>query len=151
MAEALTILAKLLTIREIQEDAGGATLHFQERGQARLPRADARYTTQLSLAWRSQERQHPVGVRFGEGQTVSEFLRADNDVPTQLLEAGSDGIQVFFQGHDGVFRLQPGHPEASRIRTLLGEAIRHKGRVWFIAQKPDLALLDVRPAGWAAG
>jgi hypothetical protein len=29
----------------------------------------------------------------------------------------------------------------------LGEALRQKARVWFIAQKPDLALLDVLPAG----
>jgi len=150
VAEARTTLAKLLIVREIQEGASGAALHFQEGGRWYLTLSDANYATHLRLARRSQERQHPVGVRFGEGQTVAELLRADNDVPTKLLEEGSDHGRVFFQGHDGVFRLQPDHPESNRIRGLLGEAIRRKGRVWFIAQKADLALLDVMPAGWAA-
>jgi hypothetical protein len=56
---------------------------------------------------------------------------------------------VLFQGHDGVFRLRPEHPESARLRAELDEALRQKARVWFIAQKPDLALLDVLPAGRA--
>jgi hypothetical protein len=81
---------------------------------------------------------------------------------------------------NGVFHLQPDHPEFDRIHALLlspalekpqasrrvypggrkarrslvpfsmrdsvGEAIRRKARVWFIARKPDLALLDVMAA-----
>jgi hypothetical protein len=147
MAEALTTLTKLLIVREIQEDASGAALHFQDGGHARLTLSEADYTAHLRLARRSQERQHPVGVRFGEGQAVAELLRADNDVPTQFSEEGPDRGRVFFEGHDGVFHLQPDHPEFGRIRALLDEAIRRKGRVWFIAQKPDLALLDVMAAG----
>ncbi len=149
MAEATTTLAKLLTVRQIQEDAGGATLHFEEGGHARLTLSDADYATHLRLAKRSQERQHPVGVRFGEGQTVSELLRADNDVPTQLVEDGSHQVRVFFQGHDGVFHLPSDHPEFGRIHALLSEAIRRKDRTWFIAQKSDLTVLDVMSAGWA--
>lgn len=75
---------------------------------------------------------------------------ADNDVPAQFQEDGADGVRVFFQGHDGVFRLQSDQPEFGRIRDLLDEAIRRKGRVWFVALKPDLTLLAVLPAGWAA-
>ncbi len=147
MAEARTPLAKPMIVREIQEGAGGAALHFQEGGRARLALSDANYVMHLRLARRSQERQHPVGVRFGEGQTVAELLRADNDVPTQFLEEGPDRGWVFFQGHDGVFRLPSDHPEADRIRALLSKAIRRKGRVWFIAQKVALALADMMPAG----
>jgi hypothetical protein len=104
----------------------------------------------LRLARRSQERQHPVGIRFGEGQALAELLRADNDVPTQLWEEGSDIAYVLFEGHDGVFHLQPDHPDFGRIHALLGEAIRLKARVWFFAQKPGLALLDVMAAGRTA-
>lgn len=150
MADARMTLVRLLTVQEIQEDAAGATLHFQEGGHARLLLSDAGYATHLRLARRSQERQHPVGVRFGEGQTVSELLRADNDIPAQIVEDSPGHVRVFFQGHDGVFRLRPDQPESGRIRALLGEAIRRKGRVWLIAQKPDLTLLDVAPADWAA-
>jgi hypothetical protein len=147
MAEALTTITKLLTVREIQEDASGAALSFQEGSDARLALWGADYATYLGLARRSQERRHPVGVRLGDGQTVAELLRADDDVPTQLWEEGSDIARVLFEGHDGVFHLQPDHPEFDRIHALLGEAIRRKARVWFIAQKPDLALLDVMAAG----
>jgi hypothetical protein len=150
MAEALTTLAKLLTVWEIQEDASGAALSFQEGSDARLALSEADYVTYLRLGRRSQERQHPVGVRLGDGQTVAELFRADNDVPTQFWEESSEVARVLFEGHDGVFYLQPDHPEFDRIHALLGEAIRRKARVWFIAQKPNLALLDVMAAGWAS-
>jgi hypothetical protein len=150
MAEALTAITRLLTVREIQEDASGAALHFQQGGQGRLPVRDANYATLLRLARRSQERQHPVGVNFGGGQAITELVRADNDVPTQVWEESPGRARVLFQGHDGVFHLKPDHPESARIRALLAEALRQKARVWFLARKPDLALLDVQPAGWAA-
>jgi hypothetical protein len=104
----------------------------------------------LRLARRSQERQHPVGVSFGEGQTITEPIRADNDVPSQLWEEGPGQARLLFQGHDGVFRLPIDKQESARLRALLGEAIRQKARAWFIARKADLALLDVLPAGPAA-
>ena len=54
---------------------------------------------------------------------------------------------VRFQGHDGDFRIKAEHPEAVRLRGMLDDAIRQRARVWFLAQKPELALLDVQPAG----
>jgi hypothetical protein len=150
MVEALTTGTRLLVVREVQEDESGAALRFQQGGHGRLALGDANYPTHLRLARRSQERQHPVGVSFGEGHTITELIRADNDVPSQLWEEDPGQARVLFQGHDGVFRLRPEHPESARIRAVLGEALRQKARVWFIAQKPDLALLDVLPAGRAA-
>src|SRR5207245_1115531 len=147
--EALTTLTKLLVVRDLQEDGSGAALHFQGGGHGRLFLRDANYATHLRLARRSHERQHPVGVSFGEGQAITELIRADNDVPTQLWEEDADRARVLFQGHDGVFRLKPDHPESARIRALLAESLRQQAPVWFIAQKPDLALLDVLPVGGA--
>ena len=147
MVEALTTRTRLLVIREIQEDESGAELHFQQGSRGRLDLSDA---THLRLARRSQERQHPIGVSFGEGSTVTELIRADNDVPLQLREEDPDRVRVQFQGHDGVFCLKRDHPEFARISALLRDALRQKARVWFIAQKPSLALLDVLPAGRAA-
>ncbi len=154
MAEALTTLTRLVTVREIREDASGATICFHNGGHGRLAVGDANYTAHLRLARRSRERQHPVGVSFGERPAslcfgerpaITELIRADNDIPTQFGEAEAGPVQVFFQGHDGVFYLKPEHPEANRIRAVLGEALRQQARVWFIAQKPDLTLLDVVP------
>lgn len=142
MIEARTTRIRLLIIQEVQEDDSGATLRIQEGVQGRLARGDANYESHLRLARRSLEGQHPVGVRFGEGQTIVELIRADNDVPTELCENGRDA-RVFFQGHDGVFCLDASHPESARLRALLNSAIRQKARLWFIVQKPKLDLLDM--------
>ena len=135
----------LRVVREIHEDENGAALRFQQGGQRCLALGDVNYATHLRLARYSQERQHPVGVTFGEGQTITEIIRAHNDVPSQLWEEEPGQARVLFQGHDGVFRLRPEHPESARLRAALGEALQQKARVWFIAQKSDLALLDVLP------
>src|SRR5258708_28829503 len=135
MAEALTTLTKLLVVREVQEDESGATLLFQQGSSGRLDVRDANYATQLRLARRSQERQHPLGVSFGEGHAITELYRADNDVPAELGPEDADQVQVFFQGHDGVFRLKADHPELARISAVLNEAQRHKAPAWLIARK----------------
>jgi hypothetical protein len=147
MVKALTTTTTLRVVREVREDESGATLRFHQGVKGRLALSDENYATHLQLARRSQERQHPVGVAFGEGQTITEMLRADNDVPSQLWEEEPGQARVLFQGHDGVFRLRPEHPESARLRAALDEALQQKVRVWFIAQKPDLALLDVLPVG----
>jgi hypothetical protein len=145
MAEASTALTRLVIVDEIQADGKGATICFQHGDHGHLALGEARYATYLQLAQRSQERRHPVGVHFGEGQTITQVMRADNDVPMQIWQEDPDGVRVLFQGHDGIFRLKFDHPEFARIRAILDEAIRQEARVWFIAQEPDLALLDVLP------
>jgi hypothetical protein len=147
MTETVTTLTKLLVVREIQEDASGAALCFHQGSYGRCTLLDTNYATYLRLARRSQERQHPVGVSFGGGQAITALIRADNDVPTHVWEEDADRVRVLFQGHDGVFRLNRDHPEFDRLRALLDQALRQNTRVWFIAQKPDLALLDVLLAG----
>lgn len=147
MAEALTALTRLLVIQDIQEDENGAILHFKHGGHGCLATQDANYAANLRLAWRSRGRQHPVGVSFGEGRTVTELIRADNDVPTQLWEEGPARVRVIFQGHDGVFHVEADHPEVARIHAVLRAALGQNALVWFIAQKPSLMLLDVLPAG----
>ena len=146
MAEAATALTRLAIIREIQEDGQGATLHFQQGGQGRLDVNDANYAAHLRLARRSHERQHPLGVRFGEGQTIAELIRADNDVPTELCEDAT-GARVILQGHDGIFRTKADHPGYARLREVLGNAIQRKAPIWFIVRKADLLLMDILPAG----
>jgi hypothetical protein len=130
MAEALTTATKLLVVREIQEDESGATLCFQQGAHGRLAASDPNYATHLQLARRSQERQHPVGVSFGEAPAVTELIRADNDVPRELWDEDADRALVLFEGHDGVFRLKTEHPEYARIRAVIAEAFRQKARVW---------------------
>ena len=87
------------------------------------------YTTHVRLVWSSQERRHPVGVLFGEGQTITEVMHADNDVPMQIWQENPDSLRVLFQGHDGVFCLKLDNPAFARIRAVLDEAIRQEARV----------------------
>jgi hypothetical protein len=147
MIKSLKTLPRLLIPQDVQEDDGGATLHFHQGIHGRLARGDADYETFLRLAQRCQERQHPVGVRFGEGQTIVELIRADNDIPTEVC-GDAAGVRVLFQGHDGVFRLKDDHPELTRLRVGLSHAIQCKARIWFIVQKSDQSLLDILPIGW---
>jgi hypothetical protein len=146
MSEALTTTARLLIVQEVHEHTGGTTIRFREGSQGRLSPNDNNYATHLRLAQRSRERQHPVGVSFGEGDAITALMRADNDVPAQLQEEDPDLVQVLFEGHDGVFRLKRDDPEFDRMYAFLSDAIVLKTRVWFIARKPDLVLLDVLPA-----
>jgi hypothetical protein len=148
MIDATTTLTKLLIVRDVVEDASGAVLRFHEGSQGRLDLSAANFATCLRLARRSQERQHPVGVSFRQGEFIANLLRSDNDVPTEIGVEGSHGARVLFQGHDGIFHLKADHPDVDRIRALLNESIQLMGRVWFVAHKPDLVLLDVQPVGW---
>jgi hypothetical protein len=143
MTETLATLTKLLVVEEILEDEEGATLRFQQGEYGRLGRRDGNYAADMALARRSKERRHPVGVIFGEGHAIAELIRADNDVPLQIADDGPDRAAVLFQGHDGVFQLRRDRPDFTRLRGLLARAVRQKVRIWFIAQKPELALLDV--------
>jgi hypothetical protein len=147
MIEAVTTLTKLLIVQDIQEDSGGATVRFRDGAHGRLAARDGDYATYLRLARRSHERQHPLGVSFGDGQTIAALMRADNDVPTKLWEENGASAHVLFQGHDGVFRLKRDHPHFARLSAVLADAIGRKTRVWFISQSPDLALMDLVPAG----
>jgi len=146
MAEAVTTLSRLLIVREVRDNETGATISFHQGGHGCLSIHAANYASQLRYARRSQERQHPIGVRFADAHAIAELIRADNDVPAQVWEEGPDGVRVLFQGHDGVFRLKSDHPDSARIRTLLREALEQKARVWFVADNPDLVLLDILPA-----
>ncbi len=147
MAEALTSLVTLLVIRDIEEDATGAALRFEGGTEGRLVVQDPGYARSLKLARRSRERSQPVGGNFGERHAITEVLRADNGVPLQVSDLGSEARLVLFQGQDGVFRLRPDHPQAERLRGVLEEAIRGRKPVWFVAHRPDLVLLDTMPAG----
>jgi hypothetical protein len=146
MTETLTILARLLIVQEIQEDPGGAALGFHEGRHGRLALGDTNYATHLRLARRSRDRQHPVGVGFGERETITAMSRADNDVPTMVREEDPDGLRVLFAGHDGVFRLRRDHPGFDRLHALLEDALRARARIWFIAHKADLSLVDALPS-----
>ncbi len=144
MSEMLSTLARLMIVEAITENADGATLAFQGGGQGRLSSGETGYPKNLRLARRSHASQYPVGVRFGEGDVVAALVRADNDVPTKISGENADCVQVFFEGHDGIFQLRREHSDFDRMRSLLSDATQRRTRVWFIAEKSELALLDLR-------
>jgi hypothetical protein len=76
----------------------------------------------------------------------SNRLTFDKSIQDQLFTSPTPGDM----SQNQVFRLKRDHPGFDRVRAWLDEALRLKARVWFIAQKPDLALLDVLPVGRGA-
>jgi hypothetical protein len=143
MTQALETATRLLVVQEILEDENGATLRFEQGGHGRLSSIDPHYPGDLELARRSKERGLPVGVAFGEGNSITELSRADSDVPEHVEDEGSESVLVFFQGHDGIFQLRRDRQDFPRLRGLLTQAIREKARVWFVTQDPELTLQDV--------
>src|SRR5207248_10910194 len=101
LREAPTTVPSLLIVREIQPGESGATLHFQQGNYGHLALNDPNYATYLRMARQSQERQHPLGVAFGEDAAILRLIRADNDVPGQLADESPGRTRVLFQGHDG--------------------------------------------------
>ena len=121
MVKALTTGTTLRVVREVHEDESGAAPPFPARGPGRLAVGDANYATHLRLARRSQERQHPVGVSFGEGQTITEVIRADNDVAQPTVGRGARSGPCALPGPRRSF---PPQTRASGVRPPLRRAGR---------------------------
>jgi len=143
-----TFIMKLLVVRKIKQGDHEATITFKEGQNALL---STNYVNQedyqyyLRLARRSRERKHPVGVDLDQSNIIVGMARADNDFPMQLQQYDQEKIQVLFQGRNGIFYLRHDHPDFNRLLQVLNQSIRNKSRVWFVAEKPRLFLIDVIP------
>ena len=143
MSEALGLILKLLVVKEIQKKDAGSAIIFQEGQSGSLPSSIKDYDYLLKLAYRSLERQHPVAVSLNKQGQITEMARADNDFPTQFIDNDKERMKVVFQGHDGTFFLRKDHPDFKKLSDVFHQAIKEKYRVWFVAQKPQLSLIDV--------
>jgi len=144
MSEVLVLMLKLFVVIGIQKQGGATILQFQGGQTVQLAPQDKQYDYYLRLAQRSLERKHPVGVALDKsGKAVSELVRADSDFVSSLLDQEKEKIQVFFQGHDGIFFLRRDHPDFARIFGILKSSMEAKKRVWFVARKPSLLIEDV--------
>jgi hypothetical protein len=143
-----TFMMKLLVVRKIKQGDNETTITFEQGQNALL---STNYVNQedyqyyLRLAKRSRERQHPVGVDLDQSNIIVGMARADNDFPMQLQEYDQEKMQVLFQGHDGIFYLRRDHPDFNRLLQVLNQSIRNRNRVWFVAEKPRLFLIDIIP------
>jgi len=136
-------LLRLLVATRIQESAAGATILFQTGQKGRLSRNHKDYQSHLTLAQRSVERQHPVGVRIDSAGEIGEIARADNDFVAFLAEGSENTVKVGFQGHDGIAYLERQHPRFDNIERDLKRSLKEKKRIWFVWRLPKLTLEDV--------
>jgi hypothetical protein len=136
-------LLRLSVAKNIEENTAGATILFQTGQKGRLPRNHKDYQSHLTLAKRSVERQHPVGVRIDSAGEIGEIARADNDFVAFLAEESEHTIKVGFQGHDGIAYLERQHPRFDNIERDLNRSLKEKKRVWFVWRLPRLTLEDV--------
>ena len=104
MSEALVLLMTLLTVKQIDVQPTETAIVFVEGKTGWFSNAHKDYDYYLRLAYRSLERQHPVGVSLNAQGHIIEMVRADNDIPTMFFEADTERMKVVFQGHDGIYR-----------------------------------------------
>jgi hypothetical protein len=138
-----SVLLILFVAKSVQENTTGATIFFQTGQKGRLSRDHKEYQSQLILAQRSVERQHPVGVRIDSAGEIGEIARADNDFVAFLAEENENTVKIGFQGHDGIAYLERQHPRFDTIERDLHRSRKEKKRVWFVRRLPRLMLEDV--------
>jgi hypothetical protein len=138
-----SVLLRLLVVKSIQESTAGATIMFQTGEKGRLSRNHKEYQSHLTLAQRSVERAHPVGVRIDSASEIGEIARADNDYVAFLVEENEDTVKVGFQGHDGIAHLERQHPRFDNIERDLNRSLKENRRIWFVWRLPRLMLEDV--------
>jgi hypothetical protein len=138
-----SVLLRLLVAKRVQESTVGATIMFQTGQEGRLFRNHKDYQSYLTLAQRSVERQHPVGVRIDSAGEIGEISRADYDFVAFLAEESKETVKVGFQGHDGIAYLERQHPHFDIIKKDLNRSLKEKKRIWFVWRLPRLTLEDV--------
>ena len=143
MVDAAVLLLKLLIVQQIETSETSTTLHFQTGTSGVLSADNKHYGYYLTLAQRSQSRQHPVGVAIDESGDILEISRADSDLVAKLAPGEEGRIDIFFQGHDGKFHLAKNHPEFDHLSEMLKRSLNEEKRVWFAARKPHLAVTDL--------
>ena len=143
MSEALVLILTLLTVKQIDLQPTEAVVFFVEGQTGRISTAHKDYDYYLKLAQRSLERQHPVGVNITTQGQIVEVARADNDFSTAILEADQERMKVIFKGHDGTYYLLKNNPRFNQLSEILRQSIQDDSRVWFVAQKPRLIIMDV--------
>jgi len=138
-----TLLLRLLVVISIQESTAGVTIMFQTGEKGRLSRNHEEYQFHLTLARRSVERAHPVGVRIDSAGEIGEIARADSDYVESVAEEDEDKVKVGFQMHDGMAYLERQHPRFENIKRDLNRSLKEKKRIWFVWRLPWLMLEDV--------
>ena len=146
LGEGLVMMLTLLTVKQVDLQPGEAVIVFVEGKTGRLPKAHKDYDYFLSLAQRSRERQHPVAASLDAQGQIADMARADNDVPAGVGDHDAERVKVAFMGHDGTYFLRKDHPRFKRLGDILRDAVKAKARVWFVAEKPTLVLVDVAKA-----
>ena len=138
-----SVWLRLLVVKSIQESTAGATIMFQTGEKGRLSRHHKEYQYQITLAQRSEERAHPVGVRIDSAGEIGEMARADSDYVITVTEKNYDKVRVVFRMHNGIAYLERQHPRFENIRRDLIRSWKEKKRIWFVWRLPRLMLEDV--------
>lgn len=113
--------------------------HTKERATLHRGRTESGYWERLLRDSLDQAR--PVGISIREGE-IQQAARADQDVVNKLVERSETRVDVWFQGHNGIFRIDRSRPDAKRIYDTLERCQKSRGRVWFVAELPYLTILD---------
>lgn len=143
MAEALLLTLRLLVVSDIQPGESAIWIGFEGGQRGSLPRDHKDYADYLQLAQRSLETKYPVAVAMGPTGKIVEMESADNDFVKFFAARDAERMEVWFQGHNGIFFLRRDHPGFKQLSEILDQSLKEKRRVWFVARGSRLVLEDV--------
>jgi hypothetical protein len=138
---------ELLFVTKIRENEDSVSLFFAGGREGRLLRQHKNYDYYVKLAKRSVERGSPLGVTVERSGQVGEIEPSDVDIVKEIFDRTQSGVKVWFEGHDGTFKVAKDNPRFRSIVGTLEGSARSRGRVWFIVRHPSLQIMDVCPFG----
>jgi len=156
MLDTATLTSNIQTVRELVPLNGTVAITFANGQQVTLGSDHPDRDLILQQAEGSQKRNLPVGFQAGPGGQLLDLTYAYEVQVQDVSEDPEDEnrIRIGFWGFCAVCYLVKDHPECSRIRSALLEALQTHRRVWFAhhtrQEESDTEvwnrILDVRPA-----
>ena len=132
----------LFYLATLQEYGQGTEITLQNGKVIVLLKSDKEYDHFSQVIIKALKGGYPVGLAISEDNKILAAERADNDFVRDIIPRGRETFEVWFQGHDGIFKLYRSHPRLDKIYTILDRSrIEHK-RIWFVSQRPGLEIVD---------
>jgi hypothetical protein len=142
MGKQLIIMFSLYFISSVQFAGHEIIVTLENKNIVTLSKDHKLYDYYIKLINHALTRKHPIGLLISKDNKIIEVQRADNDVVDNVIR-DKNTVKILFMGHDGIFFLDYDHPHFDLLYARLNKSKADSQRVWFIAQLPDLKLLDL--------
>ena len=138
-------ITNLYFINDIHSSAQNLKIQLQNGKVVTLSRLNKSYEGFVEKIIGASKSKFPIGLTISADNEIIDIRYADNDFVMEIASKNNNTFVIQFQGHDGYFFLHHGDPKFEEIFDVLKKAKIGSKRVWFIAQLPQLTILDVIP------